>query len=93
MGNIRVVITPLRHPKFNVIYGAEARDQASGTLLAAGKQVGMEDGGLVVEETQYSPAGSVIYKGKIFFDAGGERVKEEWIEGAKKWDIFHSWHL
>ncbi len=87
--SIRVVITPLRHPRLDVIYGAEARDEA-GTLLAIGKQIAVEDNLLVVEETQYSSSGVVVYRGKLFF-AGTTLVKQEKIEGNKRWEIFHSW--
>lgn len=88
-GNIRVVITPLRHPRLDVIYGAEARDDA-GILRAIAKQVAIEDNLLVVEETQYSSTGVVLYRGKLFF-AGTTLVKQETIEGIKRWEIFHSW--
>ena len=87
--NIRVVITPLRHPRLDVIYGAEARDDA-GILRAIAKQVAVEDNLLVVEETQYSSTGVVVYRGKLFF-AGTTLVKQEKIEGIKSWEIFHSW--
>lgn len=87
--SIRVVITPLRHPRLDVIYGAEARDEA-GKLLAVGKQIAVEDNLLVVEETQYSSNGAIVYRGKLFF-AGTTLVRQEKIEGNKRWEIFHSW--
>ncbi len=89
-GSRSVSITPLR-TNFGAIYGAEARDEATGTLLATAKQVAVKDNMVVVEETQFSPRGDAIYKGRLFFDAGNELVKEERIDGTKRWTIFHTW--
>jgi len=91
-GTIAVIITPLR-TSFGAPYGAEARDEASGTLLAKAEQVAMEGNVLEVDELQYSPAGNVIYRGKLFFDAGGDLVRQEQIEGYKRWHIFETWNL
>ncbi len=90
LASIRVVITPLRNPQFGTLYGAEARDERSGALLATAKQIAMEGEVLVVQETQYSKAGTVVYKGKLFF-SGDELVREEKIQGDKIWDIFVTW--
>jgi len=89
-GTITVDITPLR-TREGIIYGAEARDQASGTLLATAKQVAMSGDMLVVEETQYSPSGDVVYEGKLFFSAGNELVNEERTSGQKRWNVFQTW--
>ncbi len=86
----KVVIKPLR-TEFGVIYGAEARDQTSGTLLATAKQVAMEGQTLVVEEMQYSPSGDVIYRGKLFFSEDNELLREEPVAGTKRWNIFRTW--
>jgi hypothetical protein len=88
--SIKVVVTPLRDKKSDVIYGAEARDEA-GTLLAKGEQTAMEDNLLVVDETQYSSNGVVAYRGRLFFNQGNELVKEEKIWGNKRWRIFDHW--
>jgi len=89
--NIRIVITPLRTKDFGVFYGVEARDETSGTLLARAEQVKMEGQTLVVQETQYSADGGVIYRGKLFFDANDRLEREERIEGKKKWNLFQTW--
>ena len=89
-GSITVEITPLR-TSVGIIYGAEARDQSSGTLLATAKQVAMDGDMLVVEETQYSPNGDVVYEGKLYFSAGDELVREERTSGQKRWNVFHTW--
>ena len=94
MTGISIVITPLRN-KFGSSYGAEARDQNSNALLATAKQVDFDEKTqiLVVEETQYSPGGDVIYMAKLFFGPGGDLQKEQPIEGQKRWNIFQSWSL
>jgi hypothetical protein len=89
---IQIVITPLR-TKFGIPYGAEAREGNSGTLLAKAEQVAMKEQILEVDEVQYSPSGAVIYRGKLFFDAGGELIRQERIEGNPRWRIFTSWNL
>jgi hypothetical protein len=91
-GTVTVVIRPLR-TSFGVPYGAEARDEVSGALLAKGEQVAMQGDVLEVDEVQYSPAGEVIYRGKLFFDSGGELIREEGTEGVKRWNIFTTWNL
>lgn len=85
-----IVITPLR-TQMGIIYGAEAHDKDSGALLAVAKQVEVEGDLLIVEEVQYSSAHDVVYKGKLFFSADDELVKEEPISGTKRWRIFDRW--
>ncbi len=85
-----IIITPKR-TQFGAIYGADAHDKASGTLLATAKQVAVEGNLLVVEETQYSSAGAVVYKGRLFFSPARDLVKVEKIEGNRKWEIFRTW--
>jgi hypothetical protein len=89
-GQRRISITPLR-TDFGTIYGAEARDEETGVLLSRAKQVAVDDNVLVVEETQFSSDGGVIYRGKLFFDAGNYLIREERIEGTKRWDLFQTW--
>jgi len=75
---------------FGQFSGFEARDEASGTLLARAKQVKIEGQILVVEETQYSADGAAVYQGKLFFDESDRLAREQRVEGQKKWDIFHT---
>src|ERR1017187_1996193 len=88
---IQIVITPLRTK--GIPYGAEAREESSGILLAKAEQVAMQDQILEVDEVQYSSAGAIIYRGRLFFDAGGRLIRQERIEGNQKWRIFTSWNL
>lgn len=86
---VRIAITPLTD-NFGRSYGAEARDESSGTLLATAKQVAMEGQTLVVEEVQYSQSGEA-YRGKLYFSPGGELERQQKIAGQKLWDIFQDW--
>lgn len=88
---IRIVIRPLVNAKFGTFYGYEAREEGSNLLLGRAEQVAMEGGTLIVEETQYSPTGSIVYRGRLFFDSGGELVKQEKIMGEKRYNLFQTW--
>ena len=90
MTGTRIRITLKRH-EWGGFYGVEAHDEG-GALLAKANQVGVENNGIVVEETQFAGTGAVLYRGKLFFDPGGELIRSEGIDGRKTFDIFSSWN-
>jgi hypothetical protein len=91
MTDLRIVVKPLR-TNFGAPYGLEARSD-TGVVLATAEQTAMNSSVLIVDETQFDSSGNVVYRGKLSFGHGGELIKDEPLEGIKKWHIFRSWTL
>jgi hypothetical protein len=84
------VFTPKRDPS-GLVSSVEAR--VAGALWATGQLLRYEnDGRAVIEETHFSPSGSIVYKGELVFDVNGHPIQSESRMGAKANDIFESWN-
>ncbi|MDP8255826.1 MAG: hypothetical protein P9M14_08755 [Candidatus Alcyoniella australis] len=86
-------------PVWAVIGIASSAEAYVGNVLVgkakALRIIEMEQGpnAIEVEETHFSPSGSVIYKGIVVYSFGwrGSKLQERALRGKKRTDIFSSW--